>query len=1365
MFWQADLDAYPLLLCGPILRRVTLTSVAVFVVLKEHRWVQLRLYDAPTTYDDQPTHVGPILNTVRLGEHFFVGLATLDLTASPLGQGTTHAYNVFFHDQADGSGPEVSLAQHDFHLLTIGNPHRIGFAPNGLPSFVVPPGDLAELRIAQGSCRKPHGMGIDMLASLDTRVANGNAPHAQRPHLLLLGGDQIYADDVSPPLLRMVHDAARVLLVWNEVLEGTGPVAGIVPEVAQLDQTLADLFDDLEQATGAFAANVAKPVLIDTLNQLAGALDLASSEATFSDNVVKNELKKLKLRAALAVFRELVEDAIEEANLPNTTPQAVRDRLAVLVGETNEWVKRYKALFLPLATNRDWGRVALANEPADLPDLSGIASKLGAIADSTSTDVGGLLDEFVAAFEGDFDSADTRALAESAKAIAANLQQNLGEIDVDEIKALAAQYKAHYFPGERAPYRPSRISAPQRGLELKQHAGLTSDAMDAHLMFFGEFLLMYVFAWSDAVWPQVRLGNQRSFVLPPYFESVPNYGLTGPMGPAGLEEAEETLIEFAEGLQKVRRVLANVPTLMMFDDHEVTDDWNLNEDWLRNVNTKPAGVQVLRNALIAYAIFQDWGNQPNDYLDVGSGPNRPIGRRLLDAVTYVPADPNAPDDADYDVDTASAGFTPPKLKPPGLFRDTNPANPNSTMANVNRLLGVGPAQMSELAGLTIDSVFTTNPADVAYKTVPDAGRKQWDWHYDIAADTSGPSSPTKRNVRIISLDTRTRRAFPDTAWSVKVGLTVDGQASIDGKTAGASLVNGAELTRQLDDRFEDGWLHLVISPAPVFGLPLLEDLVQRLLVLKSGPEVADFESWQANPHGFKMLLTSLRSADCVLVSGDVHYAYSNLLSFPETESADGAVVPAKLLLQLCSSSMRNETGMTQVLGAVGRSGRLVDFVVPALDEIAEMVVAGFADLPETLGDLWSDLSNFPTWFDETAPLLNPFNPGAWATYYLKLKDTMLFSLNVPTPQGLLAVGSGVVAYVRDDLFNGSPDGEFERVGFKMNFLKDDRTASPRRNGAAALSGKTEDQIEAVIAPAQPDNDLREKLADQLLAEMSEVVGYNNVGLITFSGPGTAGDDVQHELLWHPHGSNNEPFEPFHDQVLASTRHGEFPILASLPLRIAEAAQAEYARWNPPSGRILESEDLGIAILEDYKATLLNYDARLQTLTGRSMTTFEIPAHAWSAMFVSYVMHRAQVGHHWLYSQLHIDYARAAFINHADGNDNPFRLYQKAEFDAVVRVGDVVGGQSRGRPHNTTPAQWDEGVDDVNIADDLFGGKLVATHFDIVVEVSDESPPRARTIGGNLGPTGRGTSKNQWITLDAEGRLAGGQYGLIRAEVV
>ena len=76
--------------------------------------------------------------------------------------------------------------------------------------------------------------------------------------------------------------------------------------------------------------------------------------------------------------------------------------------------------------------------------------------------------------------------------------------------------------------------------------------------------------------------------------------------------------DFLTTLLKVRRVLANTATYMIFDDHDVTDDWNISMKWKNEVYRNPLGKSIIRNALMAYALFQDLGNSPKEYQNTGS---------------------------------------------------------------------------------------------------------------------------------------------------------------------------------------------------------------------------------------------------------------------------------------------------------------------------------------------------------------------------------------------------------------------------------------------------------------------------------------------------------------------------------------------------------------------------------------------------------------------------------------------------------------------------------------------------------------------------------------------------------------------------
>ncbi|MGH8065263.1 MAG: hypothetical protein ACRERE_08505 [Candidatus Entotheonellia bacterium] len=89
-------------------------------------------------------------------------------------------------------------------------------------------------------------------------------------------------------------------------------------------------------------------------------------------------------------------------------------------------------------------------------------------------------------------------------------------------------------------------------------------------------------------------------------------------------------------LPKVRRALANVPTYMMFDDHDVTDDWYPDPMWRDRVLTSPLGRTIVRNGILAYALFQGWGNDPARFQ------SEDFAKLLHEAVHLFPAEPSRP---------------------------------------------------------------------------------------------------------------------------------------------------------------------------------------------------------------------------------------------------------------------------------------------------------------------------------------------------------------------------------------------------------------------------------------------------------------------------------------------------------------------------------------------------------------------------------------------------------------------------------------------------------------------------------------------------------------------------------------------------
>jgi hypothetical protein len=143
---------------------------------------------------------------------------------------------------------------------------------------------------------------------------------------------------------------------------------------------------------------------------------------------------------------------------------------------------------------------------------------------------------------------------------------------------------------------------------LAAAANLTSDTADNHLFTFGEFAAMYLLAWSADTWPAAFPTASQAIRST---RRIPSLTV---MWQRRKYAAEEKRLAYAhQALPAVRRVLANHPTYMIFDDHDVTDDWNLTSAWRESVHQSPTGRRFVANALAAFWAFQGWGNDPDLY--------------------------------------------------------------------------------------------------------------------------------------------------------------------------------------------------------------------------------------------------------------------------------------------------------------------------------------------------------------------------------------------------------------------------------------------------------------------------------------------------------------------------------------------------------------------------------------------------------------------------------------------------------------------------------------------------------------------------------------------------------------------------------
>ena len=164
----------------------------------------------------------------------------------------------------------------------------------------------------------------------------------------------------------------------------------------------------------------------------------------------------------------------------------------------------------------------------------------------------------------------------------------------------------------------ARLMRPAMGASISVNSQLSVAKSRVAL---ADFSAMYLFAWSDVLWP-------GDLPLP---EDSPAHSKAPHPSEHQTEKKEqctrkmEQLQDFCSTLPQVRRALANIATYMICDDHDITDDWYLDGVWCQRVLGNELGRRIVRNGLLAYALFQAWGNTPDQF-------EEPHGTALLEAM-------------------------------------------------------------------------------------------------------------------------------------------------------------------------------------------------------------------------------------------------------------------------------------------------------------------------------------------------------------------------------------------------------------------------------------------------------------------------------------------------------------------------------------------------------------------------------------------------------------------------------------------------------------------------------------------------------------------------------------------------------------
>lgn len=229
--------ALPLVLAGPIVRKVDATSVTIWIALSEPGWVRVKVWDGdqmstgPGTVQSGDAPVAEDVGTLarKWGEHLYTATATAHSSAmGGLTNGRLFSYDVI-HEGVGllGLGLLVDASGAADGIDAAAPPRlALGYATDRLPTFVTPAPLVPGLRLAHTSCRKPHGLGPDALAWMDDLIEANRTDIDKRPQQLFLTGDQIYADDVASSLLAMLQPIASELLGFAEDIPMSGGAAG-----------------------------------------------------------------------------------------------------------------------------------------------------------------------------------------------------------------------------------------------------------------------------------------------------------------------------------------------------------------------------------------------------------------------------------------------------------------------------------------------------------------------------------------------------------------------------------------------------------------------------------------------------------------------------------------------------------------------------------------------------------------------------------------------------------------------------------------------------------------------------------------------------------------------------------------------------------------------------------------------------------------------------------------------------------------------------------------------------------------------------------------------------------------------------------
>lgn len=664
---------------------------------------------------------------------------------------------------------------------------------------------------------------------------------------------------------------------------------------------------------------------------------------------------------------------------------------------------------------------------------------------------------------------------------------------------------------------------------LEEKGGYTS-GLENHIATAGEFIAMYLFFWSDVFW-------STDF---PTFEDV--YVADNGNSPAynlqGYKQDIDSLDKFRNGLAKVRRAMANVPTYMIFDDHDVTDDWYMTYHWCEQTLSTKLGRRLILNGLLTYALFQSWGNTPEHFFETDDLGNIPNGKHFLDAV--------------------EAWFT------TGGEREND--NEVETVGvqevTLQKYLGIPLIRDSEISNIrnNIKEVVSNNIKDDIFRHIPPPGD-----YYVLKQDVDALKwnfQITKNQYEVIFLDGRTRRGYPNP------------QSAPRKEKSHSDIISDESLAQQLikAPTHQPKAVSLVVSPTSVIGIPAIELNEFPLLVsaiatkqFKGNVYKFDvFDHWRNQSKAMENLLTVLstrnlpttssavQNSRTIILTGDVHFAAISRMQYENDKYKS-------LFAQLVSSSFKKQEVETRLLHQLGYKfgnisaiaagnlflGKLSDGLIKAFDGVDNPlfrfallipVAAAFAGLILLhLGFYF--LNRFLQVLDQTI-LKDWFNEkGADSRHFLGWADPKakenIDRLRIPVDTTSTLVKFEEIKFDKPYVVDAhvlkdaaEPKLKFPDWQYRIDFI----------NAANDVRGPaTEPGIPPLTAPSPGDR--KEALAKYLALAKNhmqyakkwgngkEIVGVNNISEIFFEWSETK-KFVSQETWWRLEGEDGEMLKLF-----------------------------------------------------------------------------------------------------------------------------------------------------------------------------------------------------------------------------------------------